>query len=310
MAKLKIQHTRTGGAGYEAGATIVVDSYANNQKLDSAGTASSSGNYEGGVGGFTTQTIPTIQPTVKVRGETATSGSILAQKGAHKFLVSDENTVQDESIVAGQEYRISSVSGTDWSQFGAGSNANTNDIFTATINGSAATVDDGTVQNVSTCTLVNLTTPTDANTMSILCTAATFTDGTIANIGAGTISGYTNRTAAYLTWTTGAGSLFKVGQTVNFTNSNVSGSFTVGEINTTTNLTIVTSTDQTFASNASAGTVTFLASKISNKYVWDFLSDGEPHSSSGGGFTGANNPNRYRYWFSSPSDVFVQVANA
>jgi hypothetical protein len=309
MAKFKIQKTRTGGAGAEGGATIVVDSYANNQKLDSAGAASNSGTHEGGVGGYTSQTIATVQPTVKIRSASATSGSIIAQKGAHKFQVSDETVIQDEDIVAGQEYRISSVSGTNWSQFGAGPNANTNDVFTAAINGSAAVVDNGTVQNVAVCSLVNLVTPTAANTMSIFCTAATFDDGTIANIGTGTISGYTNRTAAYLTWTSGSGSLFKVGQTVNFADSDVTGTFTIGEINTSTNLTIVTSTDQTFAGNTSAGTITFLASKISNKYVWDFLSDGQAQSG-GGGYTGANNPNRYRYWFDNPSDVFVQVQSA
>jgi hypothetical protein len=309
MAKFKIQKTRTGAPGYEASATIVVDSYANNQKLDSSGTASDSGYHEGGVGGYTSQTIASVQPTVKVRSETATTGSIIAQRGAHKFQVSDENTVQDEDIVAGQQYRISSVSGTNWSQYGAGPNANTNDVFTAAINGSEAVLDNGTVQNVAVCNLVNLVTPSAANTMSILCTAATITDGTVANIGTGTIDGYTNRTAAYLTWTTGSGSLFKVGQTVNLTNSNASGAFTVGEINSTTNLTIVTSTDQGFASNATAATVTFLASKISNKYVWDFLSDGQAQSG-GGGYTGVNNPNRYRYWFEDPSDVFVKVASA
>ena len=41
MAKLKIQKTYTGGAGYQAGASIVVDSYANNQKLAANGVASS-----------------------------------------------------------------------------------------------------------------------------------------------------------------------------------------------------------------------------------------------------------------------------
>ena len=310
MAKLKIQKTYTGGSGYQASATIVVDSYANNQTLTAAGAASAGGTHEGGVGGYTSQTIATIQPTVKVRGETATAGSIIAQKGSHKFQVSDENTVQDEDIVAAQEYRISSVSGTNWTQFGAGPNANTNDVFTAKISGSAATVDDGTVQNVSTCTLVNLVTPTAANTMSIFCTAATFTDATIANIGTGTLNGYTNRTAAYVSWATGSGTLFKVGQTINFSNSNVTGSFTVGAINSTTNITAVTSTVQTFASNVSSGTVTFLASKISNKYVWDFLSDGQAESSTTGGFTGATNPNRYRYWLNTPSTVFVQVASA
>ena len=107
MAKFKIQKTRTGAPGYEASATIVVDSYANNQKLDSSGTASDSGYHEGGVGGYTSQTIATVQPTVKIRSASATTGSIISQRGAHKFQVADESTIQDEEIVAGQQYRIS-----------------------------------------------------------------------------------------------------------------------------------------------------------------------------------------------------------
>ena len=75
MAKLKIQKTYTGGSGYQASATIVVDSYANNQTLTAAGAASAGGTHEGGVGGYTSQTIATIQPTVKVRGATATAGT-------------------------------------------------------------------------------------------------------------------------------------------------------------------------------------------------------------------------------------------
>lgn len=304
MAKLKIQKTYTNGS------TIVVDSYANNQKLTSAGVASDAGTHEGGVGGYTSQTIATIQPKVKVRGETATTGSIIAQKGAHKFQVSDENTVQDEDIVAGQEYRISSVSGTNWNQFGAGVNANTNDVFTAKIAGSAATVDDGTVQNVATCTLVNLVTPTAANTMSITCTAANVSNANIANIGA---TG-SNRTTAYVTWNAGdvvAGPQFKVGQTINLVNSNVTGAVTIAAINSTSNLTVALGSAQTVpVSNLSAFTATFQASKISNKYVWDFLDAGTAESSSTGGFTGASNPNRYRYWFGAASTTFVQVANA
>ena len=166
MAKLKIQKTYTGGSGYQAGASIVVDSYANNQKLAANGVASSTGTYEGGVGGYTSQTIATIQPTVKVRSATATTGSIIAQKGAHKFLVAKAADIQDENIIAGNTYMISDPSNTDWTQFGAGPNAAQGDIFTATINGSAAVVDNGTVWDVGVCVLSNTGSPT-AGYMSV-----------------------------------------------------------------------------------------------------------------------------------------------
>lgn len=305
MAKLKIQKTNQ-TSGFT---TNIVDSYANNQKLDTLGIASDTGTHEGGVGGYTSQTVPTIQPTVKVGSATATTGSIIFQKGAHKFQVSDENTIQDENLVAGQEYRISSVGSTNWGLFGAGPNANTNDVFTATAAGSNS--GSGTAQNVGTCTLVNLVTPTAANTMSILCTAANVVNANVANIGANISR---NRIDAYLTWNAGdvvgGVSNFKVGQTVNLIDGNLTGAITITAINSTSNLTITTDTAQTIGANTTAFTSTFLASKISNKYVWDFLNAGTPESSSTGGFTGANNPNRYRYWFGEPTNTFVKVASA
>lgn len=316
MAKLKIQKTFTNpvGSGQASvfGSTQAVDSYANNQKLTSAGVASGVGTHEGGIGGYTSQTIATIQPTVKVRTADATTGSIIAQKGAHKFQVSDEATIQDEDIVAGQEYRISSVSGTNWAQFGAGANANTNDIFTAKIAGSAAVVNDGTVQNVAVCTLVNLVTPTAANTMSILCTAANVSNANVANIGA---TG-DNRTTAYLTWNAGdvegGTSNFKVGQTINLINGDLTGNVTISAINSAANLTITTDDNQTISANTTGFTATFMASKISNKYVWDFLgattSVSSPDTQSF--YSNDYNPNRFRYWFGEPSDTFIKVASA
>ena len=297
MAKLKIQKTYTGGSGYQASATIVVDSYANNQKLAANGVASSSGTYEGGVGGYTTQTIATIQPTVKVRSATATTGSIISQRGAHKFQVSDENTVNDESVTVGQTYRINSVGSTDWAAMGAGPNANTNDVFAALAAGAGT----GTVQNVGICTLVNLATPTAANTMSLTCTAASINNANVANIGTGTVGSSTNRQAAYITWNAGdvVGGVnnFKVGQTINLTNSPLTGTVTLAAINSTTNIAVTLGTTQTVAANTTAFTSTFQASKINNKYVWDFLDAGTAESSTTGGFTGSENPNRYRYWF-------------
>ena len=303
MAKLKITKTYTNPDS----TTQMVDRYTMPTQIPA-------GTYVGGTGGFTSQTGRQIQPTVKVRSATATTGSIITQKGAHKFQVSDENTVQDESIVAGQEYRISSVSGTNWTQFGAGPNANTNDIFTAMISGASAVVDDGTVQNVGTCTLVNLVTPTAANTMSILCTAANVSNANVANIGTGILSGYTNRTSAYITWNAGdvvgGTANFEVGQTINLLNSGVTGTVTLIAINSSSNVAVALGSTQTVSANTTGFTSTFLASKISNKYVWDFLNGGTAESSSTGGFTGANNPNRFRYHLAAPTDTFVQVAYA
>lgn len=296
MAKLKIQHTRTGAAGYENGATIVEDSYVSPTQI--------SGNYIGGTGGFTTQTVPTIQPTVKVRSETATTGSILTQKGLRKFLVSDENTVADESIVAGQQYRILSVGTTDWESVGAGPNATTNDIFVA----KAAGAGSGTVQNVSTCTLVNQldSEVTSANTMCLLVTATEIAGANVANIGAG------ERTSAYITYATGnvtGVSTPVVGYQI--AGTSLTGNVTVTAINTTGNIT-VSCEDQDVADEQVDIDVTFNASRITNKYVYDWPADS------------SDLPAKYRYWFSAPSssgsalssqptwqgDIFVKVNNA
>ena len=112
MAKLKIQHTSGG---------IVHDRYASPITI--------SGNHIGGVGGDTSQAVSTIATTVKIGTNSAASGYILHQKGAHKFRVTD-----------------------------------------------------GTHTGV--CTLVNLATPTAANTMSIIVTkqnATTFRASRITN---------------------------------------------------------------------------------------------------------------------------------
>lgn len=83
MAKLKIQHTRTGGAGYEASATIVEDSYVSPTKIN--------GTNIGGTGGDNDQTVPTI----RIRfydGSTLQTGYIITQKGTRDFRV---NTTAD-----------------------------------------------------------------------------------------------------------------------------------------------------------------------------------------------------------------------
>lgn len=296
MAKLKIQHTRTGAAGYENSATIVEDSRVTPTQINS--------NYIGGTGGFTSQTIATIQPSVKVRSETATTGSILTQKGFRKFLVSDENTVADESIVAGQQYRILSVGNTDWESVGAGPNATTNDIFVAKAAGSGS----GTVQNVSTCTLVNELAAdlTTANTMTILVTASSILGANVANIGAG------ERTSAYITFV--AGNVSGVSTPVvgyQIAGTSLTGNVTVTAINSTGNVT-VSCEDQGVSDEQANITMTFNASRITNKYVYDWPADS------------SDTATKYRYWFADPStsgtvlssqptwqgETFVKVNNA
>lgn len=129
-------------------------------------------NYLGVVGGFQqgqgSVTNPYINCNVNIvlnsgSSTGAGSGRILRQKGAHKFLVAKAADIQDEDIIAGNTYMINDPSGTNWAQFGAGPNAAQGDIFTATINGSAAVVDNGTVWDVGVCVLSNTGTPTAGN---------------------------------------------------------------------------------------------------------------------------------------------------
>lgn len=71
MAKLKIAKTNSG----------IHDAYTSPTLI--------SGNHIGGVGGIVSQAGPQIHPQVKVGSASATDGSILRQKGTHKFLVTD-----------------------------------------------------------------------------------------------------------------------------------------------------------------------------------------------------------------------------
>jgi len=88
MAKLKIQHTRTGAPGFEAGATIVEDSFVSPTQIN--------GTNIGGTGGDTDQTVPTIRIRfLRAVGAALDTGYIITQKGSQKFEVnnsSDANT--------------------------------------------------------------------------------------------------------------------------------------------------------------------------------------------------------------------------
>jgi hypothetical protein len=97
-------------------------------------------------------------------GQGVATGRIIRQKGAHKFLVSSNTTVQDENILAGASYMIISVGTTDWTLFGAPAGYTTGTIFTATAAGSNS--GNGTCVLVGTCVLTDSNTPTVGN-MSI-----------------------------------------------------------------------------------------------------------------------------------------------
>jgi len=84
MAKLKIQHTRTGAAGYEAGASIVTDSYVSPTQIN--------GTNIGGTGGDTDQTVPTIRCSfLRDTGGAVDTGYIIFQKGMRKFEVNNSS---------------------------------------------------------------------------------------------------------------------------------------------------------------------------------------------------------------------------
>ena len=245
MAKLKI--TQTTSITNVTYPEPTVDRYVSPVVID--------GSHIGGTGGLTSQAGYQIAPTVKIGTNASAAGSVLAQKGSHKFRVTD-----------------------------------------------------GT--NKGDCKLVNLATPTVSNTMSIQVNLAT-------------------ATAANLTTTTGSATTFAY---VTYASANIAGpvAVTAGQVLTGTGITgtvtiqtvsvagglanaNVSFTSQTVSNIAGTGTfsISCFASKINNKYVWDFGNDGYPVTSTSGSFTGgANNPTRYRYRLATPDATFVQVASA
>ena len=174
-----ITYNANGTANQPASAVLVDVGYPNFGSLtdpvyNSANTLDAT-QYLGVVGGFQegqgSVTNPYISCTVNIVRNSGTStgsgsGRILRQKGAHKFLVAKAADIQDENIVAGNTYMINDPSGTNWAQFGASPNAAQGDIFTATINGTDAVVDNGTVWDVGQCVLANTGSPT-AGYMSV-----------------------------------------------------------------------------------------------------------------------------------------------
>jgi hypothetical protein len=138
------------------------------------GGAINSDEFVGVVGGNFTTSIPTVTyPVIKCQVNIALpdgsgagdhAGRIIRQKGAHKYLVADGTTLQDEDLVVGAAYQILALDTTNWQQMGAPAGAVAGTIFTCTA--VCADPQNGTALLVGQCVLTSDLTPTAGN-MSI-----------------------------------------------------------------------------------------------------------------------------------------------
>lgn len=141
--------------------------------------------------------------------------------------------------------------------------------------------------NTTVATLVNVQSGalTQANTMSIGATVMNISGANVANIGTGG-GGYTNnRQYAYVTWIAGNVAGYTSTPTVGYflNGTGLSGSTPIVAINSATNVTIQCSTQTVSAAQATISE-SFNASRITNKFVWDW------------------NNTKYRYWFAAAAN--------
>jgi hypothetical protein len=117
--------------------------------------------FTGVVGGLRGTNVSTSYPVVECQvnialatgvGAGAHNGAIIRQKGAHKFMVVDYTTIQDENLRPGNAYMIASLGTTDWQALGAPAGAIVGTIFTCTVSGSGLTTT-GNAYLVGTCVL-------------------------------------------------------------------------------------------------------------------------------------------------------------
>ena len=123
-------------------------------------TGLSSTEFTGVVGGAETGVATTAYPVIAITayitgGAAEDAAYIITQKGQTKYLVAVEVDIQDEDIVAGNTYVITSVGNTNWAALGAGVNATAGDIFTAKVSG-AGLGTTGVVYQVGVCSLVDI----------------------------------------------------------------------------------------------------------------------------------------------------------
>ena len=163
--------------------------------------------------------------------------------------------------------------------------------------------------NKGTCTLTNSPNPA-AGQMNILLTLNT----AAANIAAANVAGgATSTTVTYDTRTaiTGPVQLPRVGDYISFTSGAPSASISAFVQVTAvsgTSITIGTTGNVAVTNGVTVNTCTY-ASKINNRHVWDWYSDGQMDSTSGTTtfYTSGYNPTRYRYHLSAPDSTFIQV---
>ena len=170
---LKIQKSSTGSGN--GGAAVGVDlGYPNfnsltNPVFNSPVQTLNGTQYLGVVGGAgptdaPSATNPRVDVTVNITSSAGVAqGYIIRQKGAHKYLVGDVTSINDEDLVVGLAYMILSVGDTDWVSCGAPTNYGVGTIFTCTNSIGAGT---GTANLVGVCVLQDSATPT-AGFMSI-----------------------------------------------------------------------------------------------------------------------------------------------
>ena len=170
---LKIQKSSTGSGN--GGAAVGVDlGYPNfnsltNPVFNSPVQTLNGTQYLGVVGGAgptdtPSATNPRVDVTVNITGSAGVAqGYIIRQKGAHKYLVGDVTSINDEDMVVGLAYMILSVGDTDWVSCGAPTNYGVGTIFTCTNSIGAGS---GTANLVGVCVLQDSATPA-AGFMSI-----------------------------------------------------------------------------------------------------------------------------------------------
>ena len=161
------------------------------------------------------------------------------------------------------------------------------------------------VQDASTkrgvCTLVNTPNPTSGQ-MNILLTL----NNSTATIAAANIAGNATSTTVTFSSVTGPVALPRVGDWLSFgtaPSANIAAFTQVTAMNGST--ATITTTGNVAASSVAAGVCTY-ASRINNKFVYDFGNDGSISSSIAGGY----NPNKFRYHLATPDSTFIQVQYA
>jgi len=245
MAKLKITNTDSSNQ--------IHDRYTQPQYINGA--------YTGGTGGKTNQTGRQLSPNVKVGTNSAAAGSIIAQKGSHKFRVLDTT---------------------------------------------------GAAGNQGTCTLVNLPVPTASNTMSLKITLSSATSASLIACNNFSV------TTSFVTYTTssatGPVAVPRVGDYIMGLPSSPNIAATGAQVTSiissgpTANIAIAV-TGQTASSTGLTVYNTTYASKINNKFVWDWYTNGNPDSTNGTitFYTSGYNPTRFLYHLAAPDTTYVQV---